>query len=160
VLAQFGAGNAILAAALKRIKILDFGKNGSELYDLTGKIIANPTMASAISQRSVADGAISTERRSPVRTRFSNTISGPPHSPAPATVPKASNTARSGVSRSRQAVGVPAGTPRGSTVGSDEGRAGDGRGNGTVLPAVHSTDITTIAANLSPNFKTPTLGAF
>jgi hypothetical protein len=25
---------------------------------------------------------------------------------------------------------------------------------------VHSTDITTIAANLSPNFKTPTLGAF
>jgi hypothetical protein len=42
VLAQFSAGNAILAAALKRIKVLDSGKNGSELYDLTGKIIANP----------------------------------------------------------------------------------------------------------------------
>jgi hypothetical protein len=42
VLAQLGAGNAILAAALKRIKILDSGKIGSELYGLTGKIIAKP----------------------------------------------------------------------------------------------------------------------
>jgi hypothetical protein len=108
------------------------------------------TIASAVSQRSVAAGEISTERRSLVITRCSETMSGPPHSPGPSIAPSGRNTARSGVRRSRHAVlrGVAPGTP----VVSEEEAQGRGRGRGAVCAAAHSPVIKTIATTTISSF--------
>ncbi len=110
-------------------------------------------MASAVSQRSVAGGVIAIGIRLFAKMRSSRTISLPPHSPGPEMSPSALKTARSGVRRSRQALGVVLGLSPSSWGASGAlSSAGRGRGNGAGCAAAQSPTTIPIAINANPSF--------
>jgi len=111
------------------------------------------TIASAVSQRSVAGGAIAIGTRFRATTRSNETMSGPPHSPGPEISPSGLKTARSGVRRSWQAVGAVAGlSPRSLGASSALSSAGRGRGKGIDRAAAPSLIKMPIAITANPSF--------